>query len=534
MKTVVHLIIFSLILSVSGFAQTADFDPTDIVTTEEGPEFKSKNIVEDILAVHDGYYYTLSKKHQVVQTAFNKDRYYLAKFSLDGMNLIAEAELEPEFEKNDLDVQRILLQGDKLIMFNSFLNKQQKKVYLFYQTINMETLLPNNDLVKVAEIPGERNKDIKDLGFDIMRSPDRSKLLVYYNLPFEDEGNDRFGVNLYDSEMNVQWTKMVEMPYADELFIISDRIVANNGDVFISGKLWKEKSEREKKEVNYRYKIFTLTENGQESNEYDVSLDGRFVSNLYVELNNQNELVCAGFYRNQGTTGANGSFYIKLNRDSKAITHKSFNEFDDSFVMEDMRKREKKKASKRADKGKEIGISNLKIDEFIQKEDGGALIVGERQWIQKVTRTTNGRTVTYYVFHHHDIVLVSIGADGQIEWHARVPKEQITTHSNYGSSYLSAIVGSKIYFIFNDHPENMLYNGDGKLEPMDFRKNYVAMVEVDSDGRVFRRTLFNEGKGKNLIVMPLSSEQINENEIMLFSTRGKRKQFMKLRFKDDV
>jgi len=534
MKTAAKLIIFAMFLSVSGMTQTVDFNPTDIVSVEEGPEYKSKNIVQDIFAIHDGHYYVYSKKHSVVQTAFTKSKYFLAKFTLDDMKLVAEAELEPEFENNDLDVERIMLQGDKLVLFTSFLNKKQKKVFLFHQTIDMNTLLPNDDLVKVGEIPGDRTKEIKDLGFDVLRSSDRSKLLVYYDLPFEKEGFDRFGVNLYDEDMNLMWKKEVDLPYADELFVINERLLADNGDVFVAGKLWKEKSEREKKEVNYRYKLFTLTESGTKFSEYDLSLDGRFVSNLYVELNDVGELICTGFYRNQNTTGANGSFFVKVNRESKQITHKNFHEFDEAFILEDMRRREKKKAEKRSDKGKEIGISQLKIDDFIRDGEGGGVLVGERQWIDVRTRTSNGRRTTYYVYNHHDIVLVKINPDGNIAWNARVPKEQITTNSNFGSSYVSAVVGSKLYFIFNDHPDNMMYNGDGDLAPMNFRKNYAAMVEVDSDGRVFRRTLFNEGRGKNLVLMPLSSEQIEDKELLLFSMRGKRKQFMKLTFKEDI
>ncbi|MCZ4407277.1 hypothetical protein O3Q51_00545 [Cryomorphaceae bacterium 1068] len=530
MKKIVQLLLLSVFLYTGAQSQTADFNPTDIVSIEEGPEYKSKNMLNDIVAVKDGHYYAVLKKHNVVQTQFAKNKYFLAKFTID-MSPVTEAELDPQFEGKDLDVEQILMQGDQLIMFNSFLNKAKKKVFLFYQTVDKETLLPNNDLVKVAEIPGDKNKDIKNLGFSILRSEDKSKLLVYYDMPFGEDDNERYGVNLYDQDMKLLWKKEVELPYSDELFVVESKELADNGDVFVMGRLWKDKADREKKEVNYGYKILALTNDGADLNDYDVTLDGRFVSNLYVGLNDQKELILGGFYRNQGTTGADGSFFVKVNRTTKEITQKSFNEFDETFIMEDMRKKEKKKTEKRADKGKEIGISHLKIDEFIRKEDGGAVLVGERQWIERRTRTSNGRTTTYYVYHHHDIILVSIGPDGNIEWNARVPKEQMTTNSNYGSSYLSAIVESSIYFIFNDHPDNMLYAGDGKLKNMSFKENYVAMVEVDSDGRVFRRTLLNEGKGKNLIVMPLSSEQISDRDILLFSQRGKRKQFMTMRFK---
>ncbi len=533
MKNLV-LIAFILVIPLFLSAQFTSGSVENLIEIKEGPVYKTKNVLEDIFATDDDHFYAILKKHKVVKLGFGLDgnaKKFLARFSKD-MELEQETEMEMEYEGNNLDFERVFMHNGQIYLFTSFLNKKQKKRYAFYQTVDKKTLIPNDDIVKLGEIPGDRIKDIKSSGFSILRSEDNSKILVYYDIPTDEDANDRFGLHLFDENMQKLWSEEVELPYAENLFAIESKKLSNSGDVYVMGSLWKEKSERERKGVNYSYKIVSLTDMGKNITEYDIELDGRFVNNLFLRFNDKNELLCGGFFRNKGSTGADGSFYVKVDRSTKQVVQKSFNEFDERFVMEDMRKREKKKASRKSDKGKEIGISKLKIDDFIVREDGGGgVIVGERQWIETRTYTSNGRQRTVTIFHHHDIVLVSIGADGNIEWNARIPKEQSTSNSNWYSSYMMSVVGSSLFFIFNDNPKNMTYNGDGKLHNFTIKKNYVALVEVDKDGMVFRRTLMDGSGKRQPIVRPLVSEQVTKEEIYLYSERGKNKQFLKLKFK---
>ncbi len=520
---------FFLCLNMGVNAQVADLSPSNLVDVEVGPEYKSKNALIDIVAHDEDHFYTILEKRSIVNMGVlaGQPKAFLARFN-NAMELEQETELEMEFEGNELDYERLFMQNGNLYLFSSFMNKKQKVRYAFYQTIDKETLVPNKDIKKIAEVGGDSKKELKSTGFSVFRSKDNGKTVVYYDLPFAEDENERYGVHVFDDQMNMLWTKEIELPFADENFYITSRKVAENGDVYIMGRLWKDKKEREKKEVNYKYVVIELTEEGTKLNQYEVDLDEKYVSSMILRLNDQNELLCGGFYALFDSYGAMGSFFVKINRETGKITHKSFEPFDESFIVEDLDKKAKKKANRRMDKDKNVGISRLELDDIVLREDGGGIIVGERRWIETRTTTdSRGNTRTYYIYHNNDIILVNIDPNGNIEWNARIPKEQTMNNSDYFSSYLIAISGSDMLFIFNDNPKNLMYNGDGKIERMNLKKNYVALVRVDSDGRVFRKALMKEYGGKT-IVRPLVSEQLLNDDIILYSERGKRKQFIRV------
>lgn len=523
---------FFLCLNLSMNAQMADFSPSNLVDVEIGPEYKSKNILVDIVANDETHFYTILEKRSAINMGVlaGAPKVFLARFN-KSMELEQETEMVLEYDGNDLDFERLFMQNDQLYLFTSFKNKKQKLRYAFYQTIDKETLIPNNDITKIAEVGGESNKELKSTGFSISRSPGNERTMVYYDLPFTKDDSERFGVHVFDDKMKLLWTKEIELPFADQNFAFSSFKVADNGDVYIMGRLWKDKKEREKKEVNYKYIIMELSEEGTTFNQYEVDLDEKYVSTMRMRLNDQNELLCGGFYTVYDSYGSLGSFFVKINRETGKMTHKSFEPFDERFIVEDLDKRAKKKANKRMDKDKNVGISQLELDDLILREDGGAVIIGEQRWIESRTTTdSQGNTRTYYIYHNNDIILVNIDPAGNIEWNSKIPKVQTMRNSDYFSSYLLAVSGSDMFFIFNDNPKNLLYNGDGKIEPMNLKKNYVSLIRVDSDGGVFRKSLMKD-KGGKTIARPLVSEQITDEELILYSEKGKRKQFIRVKVK---
>lgn len=525
--------VFFLYLNTGVNAQVADLTPSNLVDVKVGPEYKSKNTLIDIFAHDENHFYAILKKVNTINMGVlaGKTKIFLARFN-KAMEVEQETELVLEYDGNELDFENLFMQNGELFLFSSYVNKKQKVRYAFYQTIDKKTLLPNKDFKKIAEVGGDSKKELKSTGFRVVRSKDNGKTLVYYDLPFTEKENERYGVHVFDDQMNILWTKEIELPFADENFAISSRKIAENGDVYIMGRLWKDKKEREKKEVNYKYVIIELSEKGNKLNQYEVDLDNKYVSHMLLRINDHNELLCGGFYTLYDASGAMGSFFVKINRETAEISHKSFEPFDASFIVEDMDDKAKKKATNRMDKDKNIGISRLELDELVLREDGGGVIVGERRYITSRTTTdSQGNTKTYYIYHNHDIIMVNIDPEGNIEWNARIPKKQIMNNSDYFSSYLLAISGSDMFFIFNDQPKNLLYNGDGNIEPMNLKKNYVALVRVDSDGRVFRKPLMSE-RGEKSIVRPLVSEQLRNGEIILYAERGKSKQFINVKIKN--
>lgn len=127
--------------------------------------------------------------------------------------------------------------------------------------------------------------------------------------------------------------------------------------------------------------------------------------------------------------------------------------------------------------------------------------------------------------------MVSVTPEGNIEWTEKVPKRQVSSNdSGRYSSYAKVVKGDKVYFIFNDNPKNLNYKGDGKWYAMVPGKSIVSLVEIDSDGRVFR-TALPGGKLKGIIARPKVSAQINESDLLLYAERKSNKNMLKVRFR---
>ncbi len=83
-------------------------------------------------------------------------------------------------------------------MFSSFVNQELKKNILYVQSVNKRSLELENNLRKIGEIDYAGNSEGNAGGYDFAISRGRSKILVYYNLPYKQGQNVRFGFHMLD------------------------------------------------------------------------------------------------------------------------------------------------------------------------------------------------------------------------------------------------------------------------------------------------------------------------------------------------
>ncbi len=144
--------------------------------------------------------------------------------------------------------------------------------------------------------------------------------------------------------------------------------------------------------------------------------------------------------------------------------------------------------------------------------------------------TTTSSTSQYY---YNDIIVISISPDGSIDWNEKIPKKQVTVNDGgFYSSFAVSVVKDKLYFVFNDHPNNLFYKKQGKLS--NFNKgpdSVMVLVELDSQGNQTREALYN-AKKSGILTRPKVCEQISDNEMILFGQDNKIHRFARLTFKN--
>jgi hypothetical protein len=258
---------------------------------------------------------------------------------------------------------------------------------------------------------------------------------------------------------------------------------------------------------------------------------------MQIGISPKGNILCGGFYSDQGLYSINGSYFLVYDSDTKELLKESTKEFGIDFVTEGMTDRQEKKTKKKENKGKDAEMYEYDLDNFIMREDGGGVLVAEQYWVKVVTTTSTdsqGHTHTHTTYHYYfnNIIVISIDPDGEIEWTQKIIKTQHTVNeSGYYSSYAMAIVNDKLYFIFNDHPKNLLYTKGARVYSYNRKHNMVSIVEIDGNGNKNKGILIAEDDLETISV-PRISEQVSKDELILYSMKKKYNQFIKLKFKE--
>ena len=455
------------------------------------------------------------------------------------MDQTKSVELDLEYLKKKIDFEFIVQLNNKLYLFSSFKNQKLKRNFLFVQSINKRSLQLKQDLNKIAEIDYSGKSKYNAGNFYYETSRDSSKVLIYYSLPYDKGEREQFGFHVFDRNLNQLWEKKITLPYKEELFDVEDYEVDNNGNVHLLSLIFKEKrKEKRKGKPNYKYQILSYFDSGNELKEYPIKIEGKFLTDMQIAINDEQDIICGGFYSKEGTFSIIGSYFIKINGSTKEIKTKNFKEFGIDFITQNMTERQEKKTKKKDEKGKNIELFRYDLDDIILREDGGAVLIGEQYFVRIVTRTYtdsdgNTRTTTTYYYYFNDIIAISMSPNGSIDWAEKIPKRQLTINDGgFFSSYALSVVKDKLYFVFNDNPKNLFYKGQGKLYNFNKSKqSLVVLVELDSNGKQTREALFS-AKEADVLTRPLVCEQISKNEMVLFGQRRKTHRFAKITFKE--
>jgi len=450
---------------------------------------------------------------------------YIAKY--DGsLNQVLYQELEVRKSVKGAEFEDIIMFNKNLYVFYSLDGKKTKINNLSFQSVDKSTLILNNDAKQVCSIKYEKKKN--DGSFSFKYSEDFTKLMLYYNLPYQKGEPEQFGYQVYKDNMELLWEKEITLPYKDELFSIENNIVDNNGNVYLVGVLFKEKAVKKRYGLpNYEYKIISFTDKGENKNEVTAALKNKFITDLQINITSKGDIVCGGFYSEKNTSSIKGTFYMNINGKTGEVKTENFKEFETNFLAEFM-------SEKKASKGKEL--YEYSLDKIVIREDGGAVLVAEQFFVRVVTTTTyaNGVTTyhTTYYYYYNDIIVVNVNPDGTIEWAKKIPKTQVSTNDGgFYSSYAVNISHGKLYFIFNDNPKNITIKSD-KVYPYNrgSKGSVVTLVIIDADGGMTREALFSVADAET-IIRPKMCKQSAPDEMIIYGQKRKIQRFARLTFK---
>jgi hypothetical protein len=439
----------------------------------------------------------------------------------------------------DQVLEHMQLSGGKLWMFSSKDDGSASKG-LYLNEVDRKTMIPSRKIQKIASAKGSNSFTLKRVEFIFRQSRNEEFLGIasISNFGRQKEEEQKITLTVLDKDMQIVWENDVVFPWRDYLFDVEKLRVDQEGNAYLLGLLYQgdKRKEKRKGEPNYEYHVVKFKKDKSEPEDYLIKLEKEFITDMTIDVLDNQDIVAAGFYSSKGTFSIDGTYFATVDATSKQIKRKAQKEFDLDFITQAMTERQAEKAEKKEAKGKEVELFEYDLDDIVLREDGGAVLVGEQYYMfTTVTTTTTAgggtstRTTDHYIYN--DIFVVNLSPEGIIEWALKIPKRQHTTNDGgYYSSYTLSVTDDKMLFLFNDNPKNLIERDEGKYKNFaPGRESMVMLAEVTTNGTVEKKSLFSSNEAE-VIIVPKVSEQVDDNTLVIFGKKGKAQRFMKLEF----
>lgn len=557
MKNKTLLLLAAVVFSFSVNAQISASKSAKIVWGDEVKESRKVSLAHIVGADEDCFYGIISKRATL---SMRTKEMSIQRFS-KALGVINRVELNFESNGVERDYSHMLMIDGKLQLFSSYKNEKLNEKVLFVQEIDKVSLTPKGELKPIASVSlknqfemfkslkrqfsGNKYWDYADRNimtrsalnaeqfFGIKLSPDSSKVIAVYKVLDPGDKSEIIGLNVYDNAFNTIWSKDVNVAFPDKEFIAQNYEVDNEGNAYVLGRLFNEKiKDKVKGEVNYKYMLLRYNTDGKLINQYPLELGTKFIRDMKLIINNDGQLIVAGFYSNEFRSGIQGSFYNRIDLNTGKVEISQEKDFSIDLITENMSDRDEKSVKKRAGKGKEVGLGQYIMDDIYFKSDGTVALVAEQFFVTSHTSTdSQGNTSTSYVYHYNNILVVNIKQEtGEIVWSTKVDKKQSTGDFGRYSSYAITVVDDKMFFIFNDHLKNYKPGETERKHVYNRGKHSVAtVVELNENGEYDYNVLF-VAKSKDVLCKPSVSQQVSPNELVIYGSSGKTHRFAKVKF----
>lgn len=515
-----------------------------------GQDLKQPNatFLTKIIGSDANGFYTL--RNQVADRFAGGNHHIFLEYYNRKMDLVKAQKIDTRYKGKDREFEDVIRMGGQLWLLTSFNNEAKKKNYLFAQSVAPKSLTLRKTLTKIGEIDSKNRNKSGSFAHHISR--DSSKILIYNQLPYDKGQPEKFSLTVYDNQFNNIWHKDITLPYRDDLFAVKEYKIDNKGNVHLLGKLFLEKN-RGKGRANYQYIILTYKGQDDKPSQYKINLENKFITDFTFEIDDKSNLICSGFYSDLGIASIKGTYFFKVDAESKKVFSKNFKEFDFDFLIKDLSKKKQAKLKRAAEAGdtrKTAELPQYSLDHLVLRNDGGALLVAERFFAYRRNNSNYydpyynysygyspynryNRDYDTYYYHYEDIIIVNIDPSGNIQWTARIPKQQVSTNDGgYLSSYAMSIVKDKLYFVYNDDIRNLSEKAQNKNKMYEYKgsRSVISLAELDTKGQLQFYPLFSS-KQADIQTRPKVCKQIGKNEMVIYGERGGKYKFAKVLFK---
>ena len=494
-----------------------------------GPITETKNDIENVGQVKDKIY-----------TIMTNDKGTEKSLIIYDQNLNLQKESQFYNKKADgngvisgnFDYYKSLFFKDYILHFFSTFETKSKTKLLLVQQSDLDGNFIGKFTV-IEEIKGTKNNAGS---FAVICNEDSTMFAVLKFPPYNKNANQNISLSTYNADLTKMNTKDIAFPYQDKNAKFKDAFLSNDGDIFLLMYVELNKKDVVESEDNDFYSIIkTHIASNNPVTEYQMKLKGKNMIDVFIKLNNNNnQIVCTGFYSNINTTAKrtkdiDGFSMMTISTKDDSIIKQISKDFPQQLVYQLLSK----------DPDKELKEDQGIPDKFIfngiyPKPDGSMMVTSEYFDIYTICTP---KTPCRYFYDRFNVLLINIDKNGEIQNFIDLPKEQTIVNNlklRPTTSYITMQKGNEFVIVYNDHEDNQhrqITRGKDVQEMMDpEEESIVTIVKINEKGEI-KKEFFQVDKTLKVTPLPLFGMKIGEGKYAMPLYNKKRSGLIKYEIK---
>ena len=447
----------------------------------------------------------------------DENNVYLSKMDMD-LNIIAETKLLFD-DAHDLNIYGMYTYDGQTTLYYSQRKNFNNEVYIYSMNIDTKDLKKQkkqniHTIRSPHGIPATR----------LIVSPDSTKLAFISQSWLGDNDEVKLDIALFNIQGTPIWSDPVYLDATSERISITDAVVDNTGNIYLSYKLFdKYRNQRSKK-----------NKKGEKIPAYDTRIItfGLDETEAYVTINDQDKFVrkCDLIYNaTKGKVQAVGTYSIKdggnlsgvfltdLDPASMKAEESKFYKFDKKLIS--LIKKDGFGQTKDKDPG--IEIRTVETNIHIKKNGDIVYIIQPYKYEERYINSGFRNSVNNVESGHNifSIILAQI-TDSNVLY-TRIPRR-----SNYLSQFgdliaKTSIRNDQVYLLYTDYYKNLERRDDEKPKTMrNPSHSSLVLANVNSEGNYYRSFLKNRAEEENFSLSMSDFQAINRSEYMFTSYIG--------------
>ncbi|MDA9873363.1 hypothetical protein N9C25_03980 [Saprospiraceae bacterium] len=447
----------------------------------------------------------------------DENNVYLSKMDMD-LNIIAETKLLFD-DAHDLNIYGMYTYDGQTTLYYSQRKNFNNEVYIYSMNIDTKNLKKQkkqniHTIRSPHGIPATR----------LIVSPDSTKLAFISQSWLGDNDEVKLDIALINIQGTPIWSDPVYLDATSERISITDAVVDNTGNIYLSYKLFdKYRNQRSKK-----------NKKGEKIPAYDTRIItfGLDETEAYVTINDQDKFVrkcdliyndtkgkvqAVGTYSIKDGGNLSGVFFTDIDPTSMKAKESKFYKFDKKLISLI------KKDGFGQTKNKDPGIEIRTVETNIHIKKNGDIVYIIQPYKYEERYINNGfRNSANNVESGHNIFSIILAqiTDSNVLY-TRIPRR-----SNYLSQFGELIAktlirNDQIYLLYTDYYKNLERRDDEKPKTMrNPSHSSLVLANVNSEGNYYRSFLKNRAKEENFSLSMSDFQAINRSEYMFTSYIG--------------